>query len=67
MQLYAAYSDATGQTIKSASDLDALDYRDDFEHHRKNYYKAELVCRETRDAIRPDEASPIEALKDEVE
>lgn len=67
MQLYAAYSDATGQTIKKASDLDALDYRDDFEHHRKNYYKAELVCRETRDAVRPDEASPIEALKDEVE
>ena len=67
MQLYAAYSDATGKPIKKASDLDALDYRDDFEHHRKNYYKAELVCRETRDAVRPDEASPIEALKDEVE
>ena len=67
MQLYAAYSEATGQSIKKASDLDALDYRDDFEHHRKNYYKAELVCRETRDAVRPDEESPIEALKDEVE
>lgn len=67
MQLYAAYSDATGKPIKKASDLDALDYRDDFEHHRKNYYKAELVCRETRDSIRPYEASPIEELKDEIE
>lgn len=67
MQLYAAYSNATGKSIKKASDLDALNYRDDFEHHRKNYYKAELVCRETRDSIRPDEASPIEELKDEIE
>ena len=67
MQLYAAYSEATGKPIKKASDLDSLDYRDDFEHHRKNYYKAELVCRETRDSVRPDEASPIEELKNEVE
>ena len=67
MQLYAAYSEATGKPIKKASDLDPLDYRDDFEHHRKNYYKAELVCRETRDSVRPDEASPIEELKNEVE
>lgn len=67
MQLYAAYENATGKSVKKASDLDALAYRDDFEHHRKNYYKAELVCRETRDSIRPDEASPIEALKDEIE
>ncbi len=67
MQLYAAYTDATGKQIKKASDLDALDYRDDFEHHRKNYYMAELVCRETRDSIRPDEASPIDALLDEVD
>jgi len=67
MQLYAAYSDAAGKPINKASDLDVLEYRDDFEHHRKNYYMAELVCRETRDAVRPDEASPIEALKDEVE
>lgn len=67
MQLYATYSEATGKTIKKASDLDPLDYRDDFEHHRKNYYKAELVCRETRDSVRPDEASPIEELKNEVE
>ena len=67
MQLYAAYSDATGQPIEKASDLDVFDYRDDFEHHRKNYYKAELVCRETRDSVKPDETSPIEELKDEVE
>lgn len=67
MQLYAAYSDKTGKSIKKASDLDALNYRDDFEHHRKNYYKAELVCRETRDTIRPDEESPIEELKNEIE
>ena len=67
MQLYAAYSDATGKPIVKASDLDALDYRDDFERHRKNYYMAELVCRETRDAVRPDEASPAEALKEEMD
>lgn len=67
MQLYAAYSDATGQPIEKASDLDTLNYREDFEHHRKNYYKAELVCRETRDAVRPDEENPIEELKNEVE
>lgn len=67
MQLYAAYSDATGETIEKADDLDALNYRENFEHHRKNYYRAELVCRETRDSIRPDEVSPIEELKDEVE
>ena len=67
MQLYAAYSDATGKPIKKASDLDELDYRDDFEHHRKNYYKAELVCRETRDSVKPDEENPITELLDEVE
>ena len=67
MQLYAAYSEATGMPITKASDLDDVDYRDDFEHHRKNYYMAELVCRETRDSVRPDEASPIEELKDEIE
>lgn len=67
MQLYAAYSEATGKPITKASDLDAVDYREDFEHHRKNYYMAELVCRETRDSVRPDEASPIEELKDEIE
>ena len=67
MQLYSAYSNVSGKTIKKASDLDALNYRDDFEHHRKNYYMAELVCRETRDSIRLDEASPIDALKDEMQ
>lgn len=67
MQLYAVYSDATGHSIKKASDLDALNYREDFEHHRKNYYMAEVVCRATRDTIPPGEENPIDELKEEVE
>ena len=59
--------DAAGKEIKEAGDLDPLNYRDDFEHHRKNYYKAELVCRETRDSVQPDEASPVDVLKEEME
>lgn len=36
MQLYAVYSGVSGKKVFKASDLDALDYREDFEHHRKN-------------------------------
>jgi len=67
MQLYAVYSIETGETITKAEDLDRFHYRKEFEHHRRNYYLAETVCRETRDTVRPGENSHIEALLTEME
>lgn len=67
MQLYAVYSMETGANITKAEDLDKFHFRKEFEHHRKNYYLAETICRETRDTVRPGESSHIEALLTEME
>lgn len=67
-QLYAAYSTTgNGLNITKPEDLDALDFREHFEHQRKSFYMAETVHSETRDAVLPGERDPFEALKDEIE
>ncbi len=66
-QLYSAYQDASGRTVRSPKDLDEIKYREHFNRQRKNYYMAETIFRETRDSIGPDENDPFEALKDEME
>lgn len=67
-QLYAAYNTtAEGLHITCPEDLDALNFREHFEHQRKTFYMAETVHHEIRDSVMPGETDPFDDLKDEIE
>lgn len=67
-ELYAAYGKTCGVSdICEPEDLNPLNFREHFERQRKNFYLAETVHHETRDAVRPGETDPFEELKDEIE